>query len=28
VGTVLTEGRETRTVDGRDYVLEYPASTN
>jgi len=28
VGTVLTEDRETRTVDGYDYVLEYPASTN
>lgn len=24
VGTQLTEGRETRTIDGRDYVLEYP----
>lgn len=24
VGTVLAEGKETRTIDGRDYVLEYP----
>ncbi|MGQ5638860.1 MULTISPECIES: 3-oxoacid CoA-transferase subunit A [unclassified Streptomyces] len=24
VGTMLTEGRERRTIDGRDYVLEYP----
>lgn len=24
VGTLLTEGKETRTIDGRDYVLEYP----
>lgn len=24
VGTPLAEGRETRTIDGRDYVLEYP----
>ncbi len=24
VGTQLTEGRERRTIDGRDYVLEYP----
>lgn len=24
VGTPLTEGRERRTIDGRDYVLEYP----
>jgi len=23
-GTLLAEGRETRTIDGRDYVLEYP----
>ena len=23
-GTELAEGRETRTIDGRDYVLEYP----
>jgi 3-oxoadipate CoA-transferase alpha subunit len=23
-GTQLAEGRETRTIDGRDYVLEYP----
>ncbi|MFC7675709.1 3-oxoacid CoA-transferase subunit A [Mycolicibacterium sp. GCM10028919] len=23
-GTDLVEGRETRTIDGRDYVLEYP----
>jgi 3-oxoadipate CoA-transferase alpha subunit len=23
-GTDLAEGRETRTIDGRDYVLEYP----
>ena len=24
VGTALTEGKERRTIDGRDYVLEYP----
>jgi 3-oxoadipate CoA-transferase alpha subunit len=24
VGTALAEGKETRTIDGRDYVLEYP----
>ncbi len=24
VGTPLAEGRELRTIDGRDYVLEYP----
>ncbi len=24
VGTQLAEGRETRRIDGRDYVLEYP----
>jgi 3-oxoadipate CoA-transferase, alpha subunit len=24
VGTVLAGGRETRTINGRDYVLEYP----
>ena len=24
VGTPLTEGRETRTIDGRAHVLEYP----
>lgn len=24
VGTPLADGRETRTIDGRDYVLEYP----
>src|SRR6478672_10818229 len=24
VGTPLTEGKEARTIDGRDYVLEYP----
>jgi len=23
-GTLLAEGKETRTIDGRDYVLEYP----
>src|SRR5215468_8782796 len=23
-GTVLAEGKETRKIDGRDYVLEYP----
>ncbi len=26
VGTLLAEGKETRTIDGRDYVLEYPIS--
>jgi 3-oxoadipate CoA-transferase alpha subunit len=26
VGTPLAEGRERRTIDGRDYVLEYPIS--
>ena len=24
VGTPLTEGKEQRTIDGREYVLEYP----
>src|SRR5206468_9165369 len=24
VGTSLAEGKERRTIDGRDYVLEYP----
>ncbi len=24
VGTALTEGKERRTIDGREYVLEYP----
>jgi 3-oxoadipate CoA-transferase alpha subunit len=24
VGTALAEGKETRTIDGRDYLLEYP----
>lgn len=24
VGTPLAEGKETRTIDGRDYVLEMP----
>ena len=24
VGTPLTEGKEARTIDGRDYVLEFP----
>lgn len=24
VGTPLAEGKETRTIDGREYVLEYP----
>jgi 3-oxoadipate CoA-transferase alpha subunit len=24
VGTPLAEGKETRTIDGRDYILEYP----
>jgi 3-oxoadipate CoA-transferase alpha subunit len=24
VGTLLAEGKETRTIDGRDHVLEYP----
>jgi 3-oxoadipate CoA-transferase alpha subunit len=24
VGTTLSEGKEQRTIDGRDYVLEYP----
>jgi 3-oxoadipate CoA-transferase alpha subunit len=23
-GTLLADGKETRTIDGRDYVLEYP----
>jgi len=23
-GTLLAEGKETRTIDGRNYVLEYP----
>ena len=23
-GTILAEGKESRTIDGRDYVLEYP----
>ena len=26
VGTPLTEGKERRTIDGRDFVLEYPIS--
>ena len=26
VGTPLAEGKEQRTIDGRDYVLEYPVS--
>ena len=26
VGTPLAEGKERRTIDGRDYVLEYPIS--
>ena len=26
VGTQLAEGKEQRTIDGRDYVLEYPLS--
>ena len=26
VGTPLAEGKEQRTIDGRDYVLEYPIS--
>jgi 3-oxoadipate CoA-transferase alpha subunit len=25
VGTLLAEGKERRTIDGRDYVLEYPS---
>lgn len=24
VGTILAEGKETRTIDGRDYLLEFP----
>src|SRR6185312_7010128 len=24
VGTALAEGKETRTIDGREYVLEFP----
>ena len=28
VGTPLAEGRELRTIDGRDYVLEYPIRGN
>jgi 3-oxoadipate CoA-transferase, alpha subunit len=24
VGTLVAEGKEVRTIDGRDYVLEYP----
>jgi 3-oxoadipate CoA-transferase alpha subunit len=24
VGTLLAEGKETRRIDGRDYLLEYP----
>jgi 3-oxoadipate CoA-transferase alpha subunit len=24
VGTLLAEGKETRTIDGRDYLLEFP----
>jgi 3-oxoadipate CoA-transferase alpha subunit len=24
VGTPLADGKETRAIDGRDYVLEYP----
>jgi len=27
VGTALTVGKERRTIDGRDYVLEYPIQT-
>ncbi|KKA97280.1 3-oxoadipate CoA-transferase, partial [Acinetobacter baumannii] len=23
-GTLLAEGKETRHIDGKDYVLEYP----
>jgi acyl CoA:acetate/3-ketoacid CoA transferase alpha subunit len=23
-GTLLAEGKETREIDGKDYVLEYP----
>ncbi|HEU4567936.1 MAG TPA: 3-oxoacid CoA-transferase subunit A [Marmoricola sp.] len=26
VGTPLAEGKETRTIDGREYLLEYPLS--
>jgi 3-oxoadipate CoA-transferase, alpha subunit len=28
VGTPLAEGKERRTIDGRDYVLEYPIRGN
>ena len=28
VGTPLAEGKETRTIDGREYVLEYPIRGN
>ncbi len=28
VGTLLAEGKERRTIDGRDYVLEYPISAD
>ena len=24
MGTALAEGKETRAIDGRQYVLEYP----
>ena len=27
-GTLLAEGKETRTIDGRGYVLEYPIRTD
>ncbi len=27
-GTLLAEGKETRTIDGRDYVLEYPLTAD
>ncbi len=27
-GTLLAEGKETRRIDGRDYVLEYPIHAN
>lgn len=28
VGTLLAEGRETRTIDGREYVLEHPITAD
>ena len=28
VGTPLADGKETRNIDGRDYVLEYPLSAD